>query len=80
MDKLFSEQFFMWASIINYGILILWFIFVSVGKDLAYGIHGKIFDISREQFNLVNYSLMGFYKLSIFLFFIIPWIVIRFIL
>lgn len=77
MDMLQLKDFFFWGFILNYGILFLWFFILLIGKDWMYSIHSRIFDISKEQFAVVNYGFMGFYKLSIFMLFLIPFIVLK---
>ena len=77
MDSLLG--FLLWSSIINMGLLGFTFLVVTFGGDFIYRIHGKWYDIKKEQFNAIIYSGMMFYKVCIFFFNIIPYIVLRFI-
>jgi len=42
-----------------------------------YRFHGKWFKVPVERFDDVNYALMGFFKLSIILFNIVPYLALR---
>jgi hypothetical protein len=79
MDIMNLEAFLLWCFIINYSILLVWFLMIVFAKDFIYKIHTKWFDISKEKFDSINYMLMGFYKLSIFIFNLVPYIAIQII-
>ena len=57
-----------------------WFIFFLLGRDAGYMIHNNLFQISRHEYDLLNYYGMAFVKLCNFLFFLIPYIAIRMVL
>ena len=68
-----ARGFFLWCSIINYAILLLWVVLVTLGRDWVYPIWGRLgFRLSAEQFEMLNLAGMTFYKISIFLFNIVP--------
>ena len=52
----------LWCTIINYGILLVWFLFFMLGHDWMYGLHGRWFHLSVEQFDMVHYAGMSIYK------------------
>jgi hypothetical protein len=60
--------------------MMLWFIFFLLGGDLGYTIHAKWFQISRHEYDLLNYYGMAFVKGFIFLLFLLPYIAIRMVL
>jgi hypothetical protein len=64
------------------GVLFItfWFIFFLLGGDLGYTIHAKWFQISRHEYDLLNYCGMALIKGCIFLFFLFPYIAIRMVL
>ena len=68
-----------WCALINYGILLLWFLFFSLAHDWLFHFHGKWFSLSIEHFDAMHYLSMAFYKLSILLFFLVPYLVLRFV-
>jgi len=68
-----------WSALINYAILLFWFLFFTLAHDWMYYFHGKWFTLSIEHFDAIHYLSMAFYKLSIFLLFLVPYLVLRFI-
>ena len=75
MDPLLD--FFLWSSVINLGLLMLSFLAFSLGGNFIYRIHGKWYDIPKEEFNAIIYSGMMFYKICILFFNVVPYIVLR---
>ncbi|NOR44532.1 MAG: hypothetical protein GQ534_03015 [Candidatus Delongbacteria bacterium] len=76
MDLQIIKEFLLWCSIINIGILSLWFIAFMSAADFIYKMHSKFNKITREQFNGIHYAGMMFFKTAVFVFFVIPYIVI----
>ena len=68
MDAQALVSFFMWCTIINGALLILWTLIAILTPDFMYRTQSKWFPISRETFNVVIYSFLGLFKI-IFLFF-----------
>jgi hypothetical protein len=66
-----------WLSVINYSVLVVWFLALLFARQLIYKLHKKLFDISSENFDLVHYCLIGGYKLFILVFFISPYIALK---
>lgn len=64
------------------GVLILLVAFgmVLVGDDLVYSIHGKWFDITRHEFQVIVYCTLALAKTCVAIFFLIPWLSIRLVL
>ena len=75
MDPLLD--FLLWSSVINLGLLMLSFLAFSLGGNFIYRIHGKWYDIPKEEFNAIIYSGMMFYKICILFFNVVPYIVLR---
>ena len=65
---------------IGVAFVTLWFIFFLLGGDLGYTIHAKWFQISRHEYDMLNYYGMAFVKGCNFLFFLFPYIAIRMVL
>ena len=74
MDIQTLTAFFMWCTIINIGLLLISWLFFWTGSGWIYKMHSKWFKISQEQFHAICYSILAFWKISIFLFSIIPYI------
>lgn len=66
-----------WCAVINYALLVLWFLFFSLGHDWVYRLHGKWFALSTEKFDAIHYASMAFFKLGIFLFNLVPYLALR---
>ena len=67
-------RFFVWCTILNGGILILWATFFMFAPDLVYRIQSKWFPISRETYNVIMYSFIGFFKVVFLVFNVVPYI------
>ena len=61
-----------WCSIINFGLLLWWFVFFTTAHDWIYRVHRKWFDISSARFDAIHYAGMALYKIGIFLFNLVP--------
>ena len=68
------QSFFMWCTIINFGLLLLWFVMFAYASDWIYRYHNKWFGMSRQAFNTAHYSGMGIFKLGICVFNLVPYI------
>lgn len=71
--------FFMWCSIINGSILLLWTALVLFASNLIYQLHANWFDISREQYNKAMYYFLGGFKLAYLLLNLVPFIALTLI-
>jgi hypothetical protein len=67
-----ARGFFLWCSVINYVILLLWALPVMFWRDGLYRLWGRWFRLSTEQFDVINLSGMSLYKIGIILFNIVP--------
>ena len=79
MDIQMLTRFFMWCTILNMGLLVLAFLILAFAGDFVYRIHGKWFPMQRETFNVVLYSFFGIYKITVFVFNVVPWAVLAII-
>ena len=77
MDLATLQTFLGWCTVIHIGLLLVSFILIAAAKNWVYAIHSKIFSISRESFDTLVYAFFGIYKLLLFVFFLVPWIVLR---
>lgn len=74
MDIELLSRFFMWCTLLNFGLLIVSFLFLAFANDFVYSLHGKCFAISRETFNVVVYAFLGLYKIAWLVFCVVPWL------
>lgn len=68
---------FGWSAIINLAILSVWFLVFVAAHSSIYRLHHLWFQLSREAFDAIHYAGMAWYKLSIWLFFITPYLALR---
>ena len=77
MDIETLRSFLAWCSTINLILLIVWWGFFTVGSDWIRQLHGKWFELSKENFDAIHYSGMAFFKILILVFNVIPYLVLR---
>jgi hypothetical protein len=67
-------SFFMWCTIINGALLILWTVLFLLAPNFIYRIQHRWFPIPRETFDVVIYSFLGCFKIVFIIFNLVPWI------
>jgi hypothetical protein len=73
MDIQILTRFFMWCTIINGSLLVLWTVSCIVAPDLVYRTQNRWFPIQRETFNVVIYSFIGTFKIFFLVFNAVPY-------
>jgi hypothetical protein len=71
-----TRSFLLWCTVLNYGILLVWFLAFASAHDWMLRLHGRWFRLSREQFDALHYAGMSVYKIGILLFALVPFIVL----
>jgi len=66
--------FFMWCTVINLGIYIVWVLFILLAPDFVFRVQTKWIPISRETFTIVMYSFTGAFKIVIIVFCLVPYL------
>jgi len=66
-----------WCTVLNVGMLAVWSLAFAFARDLVFKVHTRWFRISEERFDEIHYTLMGYYKLAVFLFNLAPYLVLR---
>jgi ABC-type branched-subunit amino acid transport system permease subunit len=66
----------LWCTVINYGVLLVWFLVFVFAHDWIQRIHGRWFRVSREQFDALHYAGMSIFKIGIILFNLVPFVVL----
>jgi hypothetical protein len=74
MDIRTLREFFKWCTVINVALFILSAIMIMTATDFIYDVHGQLFHIPREAFDVVLYSFLGFYKIVILVFNLVPFV------
>jgi hypothetical protein len=74
MDITTIRDFFMWCTIMNGALLFLTFIICVFARDFAYRMHSRWFTLSKETFDVVFYSFLGFFKIIVLAFNLVPYL------
>ena len=74
MDIHVLTRFFMWCSVINGALLVLWITVCMLDPDLVYRTQSKWFPLPRETFDVVMYSFLGFFKIVFLIFNLVPYL------
>jgi hypothetical protein len=72
------RTFLGWCVVLNLGMLTCWFLALVFARDFVFRIHSWWFEISKESFDEIHYTMMAYYKLAVFLFYLTPYLVLRF--
>lgn len=74
MDIQTLTTFFMWCTIVNGTLLVLWTAMCMAAPDLVYRIQSRFFPIPRETFDLVIYCFLGVFKIFWLVFNAVPYV------
>ena len=66
------KAFLIWSTVVNYGVLFLWFGAFSLAHDRVYRMHSRWFRLSVEQFDVLHYTGVTVYKIGIILLNVAP--------
>jgi hypothetical protein len=69
-----TREFLLWCAVINYGVLLWWFLVFRFAHGWMFRLHGRWFRISVEQFDAAHYAAMAVYKLGIILLNLVPYV------
>ena len=68
------SSFFLWCTLLNYGVLILWTLVFCFAHDWHYRLTNRFFTVSVEQYDLVSLGGVAIYKIAIILLNLVPFI------
>ncbi len=57
--------------------LLLWFLLYLIAPNWMFEMNARWFNICKRDFDLINYFGMGFFKISIILFFLLPYLAVK---
>ncbi|MDW5441589.1 DUF6868 family protein [Polaromonas sp. SM01] len=72
-----AGDFVLWCAVINYVVLLAWFVAFRSAHAWMYGLHSRWFQMSEERFDRVHYGCMALYKVGILLFNVAPYLALR---
>ena len=76
MNLQLLTDFFMWCTIINGGLLLLWSVLLLAAPDLIYRTQKQWFSGSKETLLMVMYCFVGVFKMLYLIFIVVPFIVL----
>lgn len=74
MDMNMLQEFFMWCSLINGILLIITTLMTAFGGNIIFKMHGMLYPLSREAFNIAMYSMVGIFKIFWLVLNLVPYI------
>ena len=66
-----------WSMVVNFGILLIWGLAMMLMPDLTYRTQSLVSKISREDFDRLMYTMMGHFKIALFVTHLGPYIALR---
>ena len=68
-----------WCTVINFGIIIIWWIFMVFGRDWVYRYHMKMtgLKIAEERFDAIHYMTIAMFKIFVIVFNLAPYLAMR---
>ncbi len=71
------RAFLGWSAVLNLLFLSFWFLIFRCAHNWIFFLHQRWFQVTHETFDAIHYAGMAWYKVSIFLFFIMPYFALR---
>ena len=68
-----AKNVLLWCLVVNYGVLLCWFLAFRFGHAWMFRLHGRWFRLSEEHFDAVHYAGMAVYKIGVLLFNLAPY-------
>jgi hypothetical protein len=65
---------FLWSTVINYLVLVVWFLLYVLPHHWLYRLWARWFHLTAEQFDAINFAGIALYKLGILLFNLVPYV------
>lgn len=66
-----------WCTLIDLGLLMVWFLFFFMAHDWMYRIHSKWYNISVDKFDTIHYAGIAFFKILVLMFNLVPYLALR---
>ena len=80
MDVKTFTSFFMWCTIINGGLILIWTLAHLLVPDLVYKTQKAFFPMTKETFTVVFYSFIGLFKIFFLIFNLVPYLALLIII
>jgi hypothetical protein len=74
MDIEVARNALLWCTVINYGLLMFWFLLYALPHTWLHRLWGRWFRLTTEQFDAINFAGIVIYKVGILLFNLVPYV------
>jgi len=74
----FLRRFLLGSLVVNYVILLIWFLAFVLARQWMRGLHTRWFRLSDDSFDAIHYGGMAVYKIGILLFNLAPLLALYF--
>jgi hypothetical protein len=72
-------NFLLWCAVVNYVILIVWFVAMLAAHDFVYKLHSRWFNLTEATFDGYMYLSMAIYKILVLVLNVVPFIALKII-
>jgi hypothetical protein len=77
MNVQLISDFVLWCAILNYTVLLFWFVAFVFAHGWLLRLHSRWFHMSEDRFDSIHYASMAVYKIGILLFNLVPFLALR---
>lgn len=71
------SEFFLWCSVINTGLMLFWALILLLAPGWVYRTQKPYFPWGEEQFRMVFYCVIAFFKVMIIIFNWVPYFALK---
>lgn len=68
------RSFFLWCTVIDYALLLIWFAVFSLAHDRHYRLTTRWFAISREEYDRLSFIGIAGFKIATIIFNLVPFV------
>ena len=76
----FLLPFLGWCTVLNWITLLIWALMFMFAHDFTYRIQTMFVDIPVEKYDRIHYKAMVTFKMLVFMFNLVPYLVLRIII
>lgn len=77
MNIVLVRDALLWCAVMNFGLLAVWSLLFVFSHEWLHRLWSRWFRLSAEHFDAINFAGIVFYKVSIILLFLTPYIALR---
>ena len=77
MSMEMARNALLWCAVLNYGLVVVWFLLYALAHEWLYRLWGRWFRLTAEQLDTINFAGIVLYKVGILLFNLVPYVALR---